>query len=89
MCGGERRWAAHKERAAKEPSADGGSVDSRGLFSGGHLQGQALILIIRDALGTLRRAQSISIAPPSTGFYWLEWTVCPELSVAISVRSLR
>ena len=55
-------WAAHKERAAKEPSADGGSVDSRGLFSGGHLQGQALILIIRDALGTLRRAQSISIA---------------------------
>ena len=57
MCGGERRWAAHKERAAKEPSADGGSVGSRG-----HLQGQALILIIRDALGTLRRAQSISIA---------------------------
>ena len=62
MCGGEGRWAAHKERAAKEPSADGGSVDSRGLFSGGHLQGQALILIIRDALGTLRRAQSVSIA---------------------------
>ena len=41
---GARRWAAHKERAAQEPSADGESVDSRGLFSGGHLHGQLLIL---------------------------------------------